>query len=136
MQYDKDKNVMFCKDCIDHGLKGQWSTGTINFRKKTSDHLASKEYALSSAANNPAQPTISMEVKRAEEKRMKSCFWGATEEIPNSKFKTLLKFLRHLEIPEPFNFFKSGNVKYDSQTFSTKCLESSATALRLTLQLS
>ena len=122
MQYDKDENVMFCKDCRDHGLKGKWSTGMCKFRKKTvSDHLASKEHALSRAANNPAQPIISMEVKRAEEKRiqavqlcMKACFWVATEEIPNSKFKTLLKCLRHLEIPEALNLFKSGNVKYDS----------------------
>ncbi len=34
--------------------------------------------------------------------------------MPNSKFKALLKFLRHLEIPEALNLFKSGNVKYDS----------------------
>lgn len=57
---------MFCKLCRDHGLTGQWCTGTSNFRKNVVCHLASKGQALSMAANNPAQPTISEEVKRAE----------------------------------------------------------------------
>ena len=82
MHYDKGRDVMLCKICKDHGLTGQWSTGTSNFRKKTVyDHLASKEHALSTAAKDPAQPTISKEVKRAEERRMKACFLGCKRRV-------------------------------------------------------
>lgn len=70
MHYGKGRNIMFCKLCRDHGLTGQWCTGTSNFRKNVvCGHLASKGQALSMAANKPAQPTIFEEVKRAEEKK-------------------------------------------------------------------
>ena len=136
---------MLCKICKDHGLTGQWSTGTSNFRKKTVyDHLASKGHALSTAAKDPAQPTISKEVKRAEERRMKAvqlgmkaCFWVANEELPNSKFKALLEFLRHLEIPKALNLFKSGNVKYDSADIFNQILRELSNTIEadLTTQL-
>jgi hypothetical protein len=68
---------------------------------------------------------------------MKACFWVATQEIPNSKFKALLKFLRHLEIPEALYLFKSGNVKYDSPDIFNQMLRALSNTIEsnLTAQL-
>ena len=99
-----------------------WVDGTRNFRLKTvTDHITSKDHLHAVAAWSSDQRSIKGAVdKEMKNKRdaislaLQTCYWLATEELPNAKFKSLLNFLRVQDMSHAKYLLRGGNARYDS----------------------
>ena len=113
LRYDELADCMYCALCKKHNRTGPWVSGTDNFRRKTLlCHLTTQDHRLSLSAQDAAQTSLktSTNSKKFVQTHMLGAIAGlktvhfiVMEELPNSKFKSLQAWGRHMGAPDlPF----------------------------------
>ncbi|KAJ8022515.1 hypothetical protein HOLleu_37426 [Holothuria leucospilota] len=105
--------------------------------KTITAHLKSEDHQLAVAASSKCQPVISAAAQEAQRKRrnavavaMKAVMWLANEEIANVKFKSLMDFLRSLNVESANHLTVSGNVQYTSSQIHEDLLKAVCKVIR------
>ena len=121
LKYDSDKNKMYCKSCIDAGLNNALTSGSDNFKTSTlTRHVASADHQRAILA-----PTGRQEMKSAVGKAlnneeegiilaMKVVYWLTQEDIPLTKYSSLIKFMKDCKMPYADALNVNSRVNYNS----------------------
>ena len=115
---------MHCRLCTVSQSTSVWATsGTRNFRLKTViDHARSTDHRQSVAATDNQHSIFAGMAMALEKKRaavtlaMQSCYWVATEEVANAKYKSLIVFLRNRCVETALALHRGDNASHDSTT--------------------
>ena len=138
MEYDHAQNCMRCKLCKQCGKRNLWATcGTRNFRIKTvTDHVQSAEHRQSVVASDENQRKVAAGLTAAATKRrnatllaLRACYWLATEEVANVKFKSFLSFLRECGVEDAVLLHRGGNASHDSPIIFNQLLDCLSTVV-------
>ena len=97
--------------------------------KTVTQHEKSTEHERFVQAGDSRQSKVVAGLQAVEEKKWKAVFaaletayFVILEEMTNRKYKSLLKFLRHMKLEAAINLLVGGNATYDSLTIFNELL--------------
>ena len=101
LTYDSDKKKMFCQLCIDAGLSNAMTNGTDNWKASTiTRHIASGDHQRAILAPTEwkmMQKAVGKAMNKEEEAiilAMKGVYWLTQEDMPLTKYSSLMKFMK------------------------------------------
>ncbi|XP_072014214.1 zinc finger protein 862-like [Amphiura filiformis] len=134
LEYDRQLNLMKCSLCRRRNptANDAFIRGTNNFRIKTiRDHISSKGHRIAEAGEANNQPRLNAAAAAMEERRnasftcaLECAYFCASEEISNSKYGSLVTFLRHRGDTDARYLRRGDNATYTSPTIFNQLLES------------
>lgn len=123
LRYDSSKNEMYCDLCRKNKKKNAMATGTDNFRTSTlTRHVQGSDHQLLSAAPKEKErmKTCTKAALTKQEQALivafKSMFWLCQENLPISKFRSLMQFLTELGVPNIEHLQCKDTVDYTSNS--------------------
>ena len=126
LAYDSKENFMFCKVCTDNNKDNGMvkKSKCTNVRKSTlerlaslADHMMLIQAPLLRNDMKMCRAKASENIDRAIIALMKSVHWLILENIPLSKYRSLIGFTQDLSV-EDVQILKEGEINYDSPTQS------------------
>ena len=134
--YDSERNLMFCKLCRDLKFSNTMGRGTSNFKTSTlSRHVKHRQHKLARL-----QPVESQNMGKAvdniitrEESAAIICFkavqWLCTEDMPLSKYESLMTLLTDLNVPHIGALQYSDRIGYRSYDTACEILHAMSTVI-------
>ena len=94
---------MFCKVCLKHGKKNTMTAGCTTF--KTSTMMRHEQFTDHQAGELKSHFDAAVAKANSEEdegviKALKVVYWLASENLPMSKYESLMQLLKELEVPK------------------------------------
>jgi len=128
LKYEEGK--MFCTECLKNGRVNSFTTGCETFKtssmvrhEATTDHQSNKETTLLQAGMKTAVENSKIEEDRAVIKCLKVVYWLASENLPLSKYESLMKLLKRLDVPELDCLQIGKRIDYESYYSANEMLE-------------
>ena len=104
LTYEND--AMYCKICLKHAKKNTMTTRCKTFKtssmtrhKEVADHKHALSAGVLNANFEAAVSKASSQEDEAIIKAMKVVYWLALENLPLSKYQSLMQLLKDLEVP-------------------------------------
>ncbi|XP_060556337.1 uncharacterized protein C17orf113-like [Ruditapes philippinarum] len=119
LKFDTEKQLMFCTLCINDGRDNIFTQGCNNFRTSTfSDHVKSKDHQRSLAACKDDFKSVMNKHFSAKEEAvllaLKTVYYLVEENIPLSKFKSLVEFQKSVGVSGYNHLSVSDGISYES----------------------
>ena len=123
LRYDSSKNEMFCEVCHKKSKKNAMAIGTDNFRTSTlTRHVQGSDHQLLSASPKEKErmKTCTQAALTKQEQALviafRCMFWLCKENIPITKFRSLMNLLCKLSVPNIEHLQCKDNVDYTSNS--------------------
>jgi hypothetical protein len=134
LKYQEENDLMFCKLCREAGKSNAMAVGTNNYKTSTlTRHVDSSDHKMLAEGPKEATNLKKASTKMLDRKEktievaLKAMFWLCKEGLPQSKFRSLMKFLSSVGVEVPS--LKHGDnpegivVDYTSDTSADDFLE-------------
>ena len=112
---------MLCSLCIKNGRENSFAKGCTNYRRSAIlDHVKTKDHALARSVphliknNERCQEKIMSNQDKAALIALKAVHWLVNEDLPLSKYSSLVRFLKELDVPFADHLNISEKINYES----------------------
>jgi hypothetical protein len=126
--------LMFCRVCQEDGVaKNSFTKGCSNFRKSaladhslTVDHQNALKTPIHQSNTDKLNVILMTEEERAVAQAVKAVHWIVMEDLPLSKYPSLVSFMNELHVDDIEKLNVSKNVSYNSRKTAYEILEAMA----------
>lgn len=123
LTYDKNKDLMFCKECLTIKAVNSMTQGSNNFRTSTltrhlicDDHKRSQSVPKEKKNMDQAKKHAFSQEEKAVFVAMEAVYWLCQESLPMHKYPSLIAFLKHLNVPNIEHLQITEKINYSSET--------------------
>ena len=136
LRYDKEKDLMFCNKCEETKKINSLTKGTNNFRTSTiTRHLDTEDHKMAIAAPAAAESMKTAQKQAFSKKEegvlvaLKVMYWMCKEGLPLVKFRSLMDFLKHLQVPNIQHLDVGDKINYTSNDSADNFLSALSTLI-------